>query len=135
MFKYLIAFCLSINFTYAQNVCKCKDISFYTSCENPPKISDSSKLYFNTLLAKFVGKRKGTAVIDIMIDTMGRACCKQITAFKPLDIHGIAFEEIINGMPYWTPATQNHHKVIFRTTLFVFFDKNSVKVAPGDDKR
>lgn len=56
---------------------------------------------------------QGRVIVGILINENGKTCCMSFFNLTKSDLNPLAFKEVVNKMPNWTPAFQNGKPVTF----------------------
>ena len=96
----------------------CKPDKMFVQAEKEPKwkcdsisIVDFMNKYLNDKELQNV--IQGRVIVGILINEDGKTCCMSIFNLTKSDLNPIAFKEVVNKMPNWTPALQNGKPVTF----------------------
>ncbi len=86
--------------------------------------------YFTTLCSKsaMLPSLEGKVFIQLMIDSSGLPCCRQIANKTGKDISELDLRKIINEMPVWNAAETDGKKVNFSAFLILTFSDGKCKV-------
>jgi len=71
---------------------------------------------------------EGKVFLQILINTNGRPCCRQIANKTGEDISGLKLKELIDEMPVWRAAENEEINVNFSAFLILEFNEGQCKV-------
>jgi hypothetical protein len=138
----IIVLCSSFTSLYSQKnqlvFDSCKLSSFCIDCGNPKAEfnSESTLLsYFSLSLVnqrEKINKCEGSIELQILVDTMGQACCKSISNNSSLslsDFKALNLFDIVSKMPLWKPAIGKKGKISTSIILSLKFKETLNLVA------
>jgi Leucine-rich repeat (LRR) protein len=111
----------------------CKLEEFKSKADKVPEFMGGTEelgKYFtaNCNNKSLLSKLEGKLFIQILIDSTGKPCCKQIANKTGSDISELNLQNVINEMPVWQAAVDNDKKVNFSVFLILNFSDGNCKV-------
>ena len=99
----------------------------FVRLEHAPTFKNSLQEYFENEFKGMFPDFKGTILVQISIDTSGKACCRSVNN-NPSTVSATKIKDVINKMSGWTIPKQNNHSVNFSAMLWITFNNSKVSV-------
>lgn len=127
--KAIIALVLFTNArAQAQSFDDCKANMFFVSAQQSAQFNGSLQSWFENALQNKLGNVRGFIGLQLLIDTSGNVCCKNIDNKTGKDISALELPVLLKTMPAWQPASDNGYKVNFSALVTLEIGDNGMQV-------